>query len=179
MSTPTKLPRWRKLRKGEVVEAGDEMCWPHPGMDIQMPAGHDNGFVSATSWAGRIVNREQTDKFVFRRPISVRDAKPAKKATKKAKRVKLRAQIAYADTDLGEISTDWAVISEGHRAPKCDPIRVLVIPFDAASREALVRKAGDDLANWNGKNEPNGDWFEKAARAVLATLHPDFAKEGR
>ncbi len=43
---------------------------------------------------------------------------------------------------------------------------VLVIPFDAASREALVERAAETCG-------------PKCARAVLATLHPDFAKEAK
>jgi hypothetical protein len=56
---------------------------------------------------------------------------------------------------------------------------VLVIPFDSASREALVAKAIENMSEVLDNSAGNlcADRRSIAARAVLATLHPDFAKK--
>jgi hypothetical protein len=171
MSTPTKLPAG--LPKLPPVPDGYSR-WEYKGRKWSDVGYHVYAFADEreNSWCVYDVPMRPAGGD-WHYIVAVRDAKPAKKATKKkAKRVKVRTQIAYADTDLGEISTDWAVISEGHHAPKCDPVRVLVIPFDAPSREAIVSKAALAV-----------DYTEQTtaqiARAVLSALHPDFAKEGR
>jgi hypothetical protein len=139
--------------------------------------------------------------------VAVRDAKPAKKTTKpskksygsvaemvadtapkkKAKRVKVRSAVAYPH---------WAnsfYTVKNHGIPHGTP--VLVLPFDAASREAIVgaaieaakaeRKPGPfcrDCADNDGLCPHGGrpcDPDERITRAILAVFHPDFAKEGR
>jgi hypothetical protein len=50
-----------------------------------------------------------------------------------------------------------------------DQARVLVIPFDAVSRKALVEQATTTI-------DHHGPVAPLVARAVLAVLHPDFSK---
>ncbi len=53
----------------------------------------------------------------------------------------------------------------------CPVAPVLVIPFDAASREQLIELAVDAVQNVTGERN--------RVLAALSILHPDFAKEGK
>lgn len=85
-------------------------------------------------------------------------------AKKQPKAKAVKAVSAYANTDLTEFSTDWAIISEGHNAPKCDPIPVKVI--DISNPDALVEQAAAELGRL--RSGPMSDW--DLARAALNTL---------
>jgi hypothetical protein len=152
MSTQTKLPAgWRWLRVGEIIASGDEIEIAGDWRPVAVTVGLEVKFPNQ-----------------IRRPISVRDAKPAKKATKKkAKRVKVRVGRVIGSRTVG-LCSEMSSSS-----------RVLVIPFDAASREAIVEQMVDVMFARYPHSELDRDLITADTRRQLATLHPDFAKEGR
>jgi hypothetical protein len=196
MSTPTKMPaglpalppvpdgysRWEYKGKGwrnngkpvgapwGVAYTGGSDWWEHSGMRTDTAK---LGQPNATICEGHSLH-------VI---VAVRDAKPAKKATKKkAKRVKVRARVMFT---CGEDNVTVPIERAKYYSGPYPVSPVLVIPFDAASREAIVEQMAEELLAVHRLHLVKGKAraglirsMLPSARAILATLHPDFAKEG-
>lgn len=96
-----------------------------------------------------------------------------RKAHKKRRAAKVKACVMW--TLPAEVADTRVVPVLMSRKPTISgDAAYLVIPFDPASREALVEQVAQEIRDWTtGRAE--SIW---ASRAALAILHPDFAKEG-
>jgi hypothetical protein len=167
MSTPTKLPAG--LPALPPVPDGYDR-WEYKGLGYKgsrfEPYAHCNLIPDEWIMGGSSGGANGVSSLYY--IVAVRDAKPAKKATKKkAKRVKVRVGRVIGSRTVG-LCSEMSSSS-----------RVLVIPFDAASREAIVEQMVDVMFARYPHSELDRDLITADTRRQLATLHPDFAKEGR
>lgn len=90
----------------------------------------------------------------------------------KKRRAKARGRVMYQYPPRGECYNSPTITQRLAGEKLHTPLkghRVLVIPFDPASREALVDQMAEAILRGN---DPRS-----SARCALATLHPDFNKE--